>query len=36
MSAISQHLKMTAARHFVNFINYENYDKKTGLSVKQP
>jgi hypothetical protein len=36
MSAISQHLKMTAARHFVNFINYGNYDKKTGLSVKQP
>jgi hypothetical protein len=31
MSAISQHLKMTATRHFVNFINYGNYDKKTGL-----
>jgi len=26
MRAISQHLKMTAARHFVNFINYGNYD----------
>ena len=35
MRAISQHLKMTAARHFVNFINYGNYDKKTGLRVKQ-
>jgi hypothetical protein len=22
---------MTAARHGVNFINYGNYDKKTGL-----
>jgi hypothetical protein len=29
--AISMHLKMTAARHIVNFINYGNYDKKTGL-----
>ena len=29
--AISLHLKMTAARHIVNFINYGNYDKKTGL-----
>jgi hypothetical protein len=25
------HLKVTAARHVVNFINYGNYDKKTGL-----
>jgi len=35
MRAISMHLKMTAARHIVNFINYGNYDKKTGLRVKQ-
>jgi hypothetical protein len=25
------HLKTTAFRHVVNFINYGNYDKKTGL-----
>ena len=25
------HLKMTASRHVVNFTNYGNYDKKTGL-----
>jgi hypothetical protein len=31
MQGISMHLKMTAARHVVNFINYGNYDKKTGL-----
>ena len=31
MRAVSMHLKMTAARHVVNFINYGNYDKKTGL-----
>ncbi|HYA83126.1 MAG TPA: hypothetical protein VEH06_06720 [Candidatus Bathyarchaeia archaeon] len=31
MRGISMHLKMTAARHVVNFINYGNYDKKTGL-----
>ena len=31
MRAVSMHLKMTAARHTVNFINYGNYDKKTGL-----
>ena len=29
--AVSMHLKMTAARHAVNFINYGNYDMKTGL-----
>ena len=29
--AVSMHLKMTAARHIVNFINYGNYDKNTGL-----
>jgi hypothetical protein len=31
MRAISMHLKMTATRHVVNFINYGGYDKKTGL-----
>jgi hypothetical protein len=31
MRAVSMHLKMTAARHSVNFINYGNYDKKTGV-----
>jgi len=31
MLAVSMHLKMTAARHSVNFINYGNYDIKTGL-----
>jgi hypothetical protein len=31
MRAVSMHLKMTTARHVVNFINYGNYDKKTGL-----
>jgi phosphate transport system substrate-binding protein len=31
MRRVTMHLKMTAARHVVNFINYENYDKKTGL-----
>ena len=31
MRSVSMHLKMTAARHVVNFINYGNYDKKTGL-----
>jgi hypothetical protein len=35
MRAISMHLKITAARHIVNFINYGNYDKKTGLRLKQ-
>ena len=29
--AISMHLRMTAARHAVNFISYGKYDKKTGL-----
>jgi hypothetical protein len=33
MRAISMHLKMTATRHVVNFINYGNYDKKTGLGI---
>jgi hypothetical protein len=31
MRAVSMHLKLTATRHVVNFINYGNYDKKTGL-----
>ncbi|MGA9154993.1 MAG: hypothetical protein WBZ36_30790 [Candidatus Nitrosopolaris sp.] len=29
---ISMHLRMTAARHIVNFINYGNYNRKTGLT----
>ena len=32
MSAVSMHLKVTAARHSVSFINYGIYNKKTGLS----
>jgi len=32
MRAVSMHLKVTAARHSVSFINYGNYNKKTGLS----
>ncbi|MFY9869811.1 MAG: hypothetical protein WAK17_08855 [Candidatus Nitrosopolaris sp.] len=31
MGAVSMHLKMKGTRHAVNFINYGNYDKKTGL-----
>ncbi|MFZ0510346.1 MAG: hypothetical protein WAM14_01960 [Candidatus Nitrosopolaris sp.] len=31
MRAVSMHLKITAARHIVNFVNYGDYDKKTGL-----
>jgi hypothetical protein len=31
MRAVSMHLKMTATRHAVNFINYGNYSNKTGL-----
>ena len=31
MRAISMHLRMTAARHIVNFKNYGNYNRKTGL-----
>jgi len=31
MRAVSMYLKMTAARHVVNFIKYRNYDKKIGL-----
>jgi hypothetical protein len=29
--AVSMHLKNTATRHSVNFINYGIYDKRTGL-----
>ena len=29
--AVSMHLRITGARHVVNFINHGNYDKKTGL-----
>ena len=35
MRAVSMHLKMTATRHAVNFINYGNYDKNTGLREPQ-
>jgi hypothetical protein len=35
MRAVSMHLKMTGARHSVNFINYGNYDKNTGLREPQ-
>jgi hypothetical protein len=31
MRAVTMHLKMTATRHVVNFINYGNYNKNTGL-----
>jgi hypothetical protein len=31
MRGVSMHLKKTSARHVVNFINYGNYDKRTGL-----
>jgi hypothetical protein len=31
MRAVSMHLKMTGARHVVNFISYGNYNKRTGL-----
>jgi hypothetical protein len=31
MRSVSMHLKLTANRHAVNFINYGNYDRKTGL-----
>jgi hypothetical protein len=30
-SPVSMHLRMTGTRHAVNFINYGNYDMKTGL-----
>lgn len=31
MRAVSMHLKMTGTRHVVNFIDYGNYNKRTGL-----
>jgi hypothetical protein len=31
MRAVSMHLRMTAARHALNFISYGKYDKKTGI-----
>ena len=31
MRAVTMHLKMTAARHVVNIINFGKYDKNTGL-----
>jgi hypothetical protein len=34
MRAISMDLKMTATPHAVNFINYGNYSKKTGLGIE--
>ena len=36
MRAISMHLKMTATRHVVSFINYGGYNKKTGLREMSP
>jgi len=32
MRAVSMHIRITSARHIVNFISYGNYDKKTGLN----
>jgi len=31
MRGVTMHLKATAARHAVSFINHGNYNKKTGL-----
>ena len=31
MRAITMHLKMTGARHVVNFIDHGNYDENTGI-----
>jgi len=31
MRGVSMHLKVTANRHAVNFVNRGKYDKKTGL-----
>ena len=31
MHAVSMHLRVTARRHSVNFINYGIYDKRTSL-----
>ena len=35
MRSVSMHLKGTANRHAVNFINRGKYDKKTGLKGKR-
>jgi hypothetical protein len=35
MRSVSMHLKMTSARHAVNFISYGNYDSMTGLTAKE-
>ena len=32
--AVTMHLKMTGARHTVNFIDRGNYDKNTGWEIK--
>jgi len=34
--AVGMHLKATAARHAVSFINHGNYDKKTGFREMNP
>jgi hypothetical protein len=34
--AVSMHLKATAARHAVSFINHGNYNKKTGPREMNP
>jgi hypothetical protein len=34
MRSVSMHLKGTANRHAVNFVNRGKYDKKTGLREK--
>ena len=31
MRSVSMHLRVTANRHAVNFVNRGKYDKKTGL-----
>jgi hypothetical protein len=36
MHAVSMHLRVTARRHSVNFINYGIYDKRTGLKETNP
>ena len=34
--AITMHLKMTASRHVVNFIEHGNYNKNTGMREMKP
>ncbi len=31
MRAVTMHLKMTASRHIVNFIEHGNYNRNTGI-----